>query len=250
LRHTLWWIGLAVIGPWEHDGFQAAACRGGDKQIQIGKLEHFDDSYWFTQFALWWRCLHCLQPSKVVGVSLCSLLSGSPCLKSVNLWSPLDNRLFERAGCGDKYLCPLVGFLAPLTNAEKGKRPHFSHLLCQTWQLKYLWTNEQFFSNVSVFFCTPRQSMSDAPTRKRRRPALSCVECRRRKIKCDRRMPCSSSQYMQLKSPTCIYPETHSTAVNRRNVAKVSLIPLLANDHLARAGRPARPQELRSIRAR
>lgn len=28
------------------------------------------------------------------------------------------------------------------------------------------------------------------PSRKRRRPALSCVECRRRKIKCDRDYPC------------------------------------------------------------
>jgi hypothetical protein len=64
--------------------------------------------------------------------------------------------------------------------------------------------------------------MSEAtvPPRKRHRPALSCVECRRRKIKCDRRMPCSHC--MQLKSTICTYPETHSDVANRRNVPKPS----------------------------
>jgi len=33
--------------------------------------------------------------------------------------------------------------------------------------------------------------MDPQPRRRRRRPALSCVECRRRKIKCDRNNPCS-----------------------------------------------------------
>jgi hypothetical protein len=31
----------------------------------------------------------------------------------------------------------------------------------------------------------------EQPPRKRRRPALSCIECRRRKIKCDRNDPCA-----------------------------------------------------------
>ncbi|KAI9749401.1 MAG: hypothetical protein M4579_006886 [Chaenotheca gracillima] len=39
--------------------------------------------------------------------------------------------------------------------------------------------------------------------RKRRRPAQSCVECRRRKIKCDRGDPCE--QCTQSKSSTCTY---------------------------------------------
>jgi hypothetical protein len=49
------------------------------------------------------------------------------------------------------------------------------------------------------------QSMSEPthPRRKRRRPALSCVECRRRKIKCDRNIPCS--QCTLSKSSTCTY---------------------------------------------
>jgi hypothetical protein len=72
------------------------------------------------------------------------------------------------------------------------------------------------------------------PPRKRRRPALSCVECRRRKIKCDRRMPCSHC--MQLKSTLCTYPETHSNVVNRRNIPKPSPNPLSVNRHLASPG--------------
>ncbi|PMD46101.1 hypothetical protein L207DRAFT_628704 [Hyaloscypha variabilis F] len=65
------------------------------------------------------------------------------------------------------------------------------------------------------------------PPRKRRRPALSCVECRRRKIKCDRRMPCSHC--MQLKSTICTFPETHADVPNRRNVPKPSANSLSVN---------------------
>lgn len=32
----------------------------------------------------------------------------------------------------------------------------------------------------------------DSPVRKRRRPAVACTECRRRKVKCDRSLPCAS----------------------------------------------------------
>jgi hypothetical protein len=39
--------------------------------------------------------------------------------------------------------------------------------------------------------------------RKRRRPALSCVQCRRRKIKCDRNMPCG--QCTSSKTSACLY---------------------------------------------
>ncbi|KAF2875534.1 hypothetical protein BDV95DRAFT_562105 [Massariosphaeria phaeospora] len=44
---------------------------------------------------------------------------------------------------------------------------------------------------------------------KRRRPALSCVECRKRKVKCDRDKPCGPCT--RTKSPTCTYrPGRHS----------------------------------------
>jgi len=39
--------------------------------------------------------------------------------------------------------------------------------------------------------------------RKRRRPALSCVECRKRKVKCDRRRPCGPCTRTRM--PTCTY---------------------------------------------
>ena len=46
------------------------------------------------------------------------------------------------------------------------------------------------------------------PPRKRRRPALSCFECRRRKIKCDRNQPCN--QCVQSRVPRCSY-DTETT---------------------------------------
>lgn len=45
--------------------------------------------------------------------------------------------------------------------------------------------------------------ISQPPPRKRRRPALACTECRRRKIRCDRQNPCT--QCVQWKCSSCIY---------------------------------------------
>jgi hypothetical protein len=50
----------------------------------------------------------------------------------------------------------------------------------------------------------------ERPIRKRRRPALSCAECRRRKVKCDRNNPCGPC--MAYKSPTCTYTDPPATA--------------------------------------
>lgn len=41
------------------------------------------------------------------------------------------------------------------------------------------------------------------PRRKRRRPALSCNECRRRKVKCDQKVPCTPCA--RSKTAVCIY---------------------------------------------
>lgn len=51
----------------------------------------------------------------------------------------------------------------------------------------------------------PNQSppLDGPPPRKRRRPALSCFECRRRKIKCDRNFPCK--QCVQSRIQTCTF---------------------------------------------
>jgi hypothetical protein len=46
--------------------------------------------------------------------------------------------------------------------------------------------------------------------RKRRRPALSCVQCRRRKVKCDRQLPCT--QCSQYNNTTCVYDDPEVAA--------------------------------------
>jgi hypothetical protein len=49
-----------------------------------------------------------------------------------------------------------------------------------------------------------------AKKKKRRRPALSCEQCRRRKIRCDRLQPCSHC--IKSKIPDCSYAPTHVPA--------------------------------------
>lgn len=51
------------------------------------------------------------------------------------------------------------------------------------------------------------------PPKKRRRPALSCIECRRRKIKCDRNMPCNHCT--QTKNAVCSYKYNNYPVVPR-----------------------------------
>jgi hypothetical protein len=41
------------------------------------------------------------------------------------------------------------------------------------------------------------------PAKRRRRPALSCVECRSRKVRCDREKPCGACT--RIRSTTCTY---------------------------------------------
>lgn len=53
------------------------------------------------------------------------------------------------------------------------------------------------------------------PQRKRRRPALACEKCRRRKIKCDRNTPCD--QCIRTKSETCTYLADDSPAPTGKN---------------------------------
>jgi Fungal Zn(2)-Cys(6) binuclear cluster domain len=55
----------------------------------------------------------------------------------------------------------------------------------------------------------------DAP-RKRRRPALACDVCRRRKIRCDRQMPCNHCT--RSKSATCTYTQDLAPALRTRPV--------------------------------
>lgn len=58
--------------------------------------------------------------------------------------------------------------------------------------------------------------------RKRRRPQLSCLECRRRKVKCDRTDPCG--QCRQTKSKTCTY--TYGARQNQRDEGSAEMDPV------------------------
>ncbi|KAK8080828.1 hypothetical protein PG997_008646 [Apiospora hydei] len=54
------------------------------------------------------------------------------------------------------------------------------------------------------------------PDKRRRRPALACVACRRSKVRCDRNMPCGAC--VRSKHKTCVY-EPGPTKANSRNSA-------------------------------
>ena len=61
---------------------------------------------------------------------------------------------------------------------------------------------------------------SNGPTNKRRRPALSCVECRQKKVRCDRNNPCG--RCLQSNSATCTY--TTSTVSSAENPPQQEVI--------------------------
>lgn len=52
------------------------------------------------------------------------------------------------------------------------------------------------------------------PDKRRRRPALACVACRRSKVRCDRNMPCGAC--VRSKHKTCVF-EPAPTKANSRN---------------------------------
>lgn len=54
------------------------------------------------------------------------------------------------------------------------------------------------------------------PEKKRRRPALSCEQCRRRKIRCDRGLPCVNC--IKSKISPCTYAPTHTPASRTRKI--------------------------------
>ncbi|KAJ0418300.1 hypothetical protein BJY00DRAFT_287844, partial [Aspergillus carlsbadensis] len=57
-------------------------------------------------------------------------------------------------------------------------------------------------NGFSLIELTP-ETLGGQPMRKKRRPALACQECRRRKIRCDRRTPCG--QCCKANLPSCSY---------------------------------------------
>jgi hypothetical protein len=80
-------------------------------------------------------------------------------------------------------------------------------------------------SNMSDIISKSR-SMDEgtAPPRKRRRPALSCVQCRRRKIKCNRNTPSCGQCTQSKSSATCSYsPDDTPAPVNRCPIEAANL---------------------------
>lgn len=76
--------------------------------------------------------------------------------------------------------------------------------------------------------------------RKRRRPALSCVQCRRRKVKCDRKLPCT--QCSQYSNAACIYDDPEVTARGKSSSSKTttphddsSILPPIDNHGIPRS---------------
>ncbi|KAH1585865.1 hypothetical protein KXV51_004595 [Aspergillus fumigatus] len=76
------------------------------------------------------------------------------------------------------------------------------------------------------------------PIGKRRRPALSCVECRRRKVKCDRNSPCG--QCRAHKSTACTYAVAWATGPVRHESQRTQE-PLLPEPADQGASEPQQP---------
>lgn len=77
--------------------------------------------------------------------------------------------------------------------------------------MRHCWSHD-LITTVSLFdrdMAEPTPTIRTAekddegPAKQRRRPALSCVECRSRKVRCDRRKPCGACT--RVRSTTCTY---------------------------------------------
>ena len=72
------------------------------------------------------------------------------------------------------------------------------------------------FSISKLYHCFNLGIMLPNPSpRKRRRPALACASCRRRKVKCDRNSPCG--QCTLRNSDLCTYTKEGRTTIIERN---------------------------------
>lgn len=62
--------------------------------------------------------------------------------------------------------------------------------------------HQRMENGTALMELTP-ETLGGQPMRNKRRPALACQECRRRKIRCDRRTPCG--QCSKANAPSCSY---------------------------------------------
>ncbi|KAJ6036787.1 hypothetical protein N7540_001066 [Penicillium herquei] len=58
---------------------------------------------------------------------------------------------------------------------------------------------------------TTSRRLQPPPSRRREKPQLSCISCRRRKVRCDRLQPCSNCSIRGL-GPSCVYTQTKATS--------------------------------------
>ena len=81
--------------------------------------------------------------------------------------------------------------------------------------------------------------------RRRRRPALSCLECRRRKIKCDQKNPCGRCT---LKMLTCLFSPTAAMTTPRNLQLEIgTLPPTPSSTNHASLDRTGNPRGVRSL---
>lgn len=71
---------------------------------------------------------------------------------------------------------------------------------------------------------------NDGPERKRRRKVLSCTDCRRRKVQCDRALPACGRCTKAGKASVCIYEEDPPPALSGSNGSMSGSVALLSND--------------------
>jgi hypothetical protein len=79
----------------------------------------------------------------------------------------------------------------------------------------------------------------EGPAKRRRRPALSCVECRSRKVRCDRNKPCGACT--RVRSTTCSY-RPHREGARARSPADASASISGNNDQDYRHSARSSPQ--------
>lgn len=81
---------------------------------------------------------------------------------------------------------------------------------------------------------------NSGPPRKRRRPALSCVECRRRKIKCDRNHPC---EHCKRNGSNCTFSDA-GPSVGEQDVDSGARLP---NFSMSNYSSPSRQDDAASL---
>ena len=112
-------------------------------------------------------------------------------------------------------------------------RPFLAFLIRPSISHSYLEYFERAALAQTIRSCSLRSVLMERIPRRRRRPALSCIECRRRKIRCDRGQPCQHCVSAKLQCAYRFYrePREHTTIAQQplspstEGTSPVSLFP-------------------------